>query len=102
MSKKGDARIARQHDKYLKAREKAARLAAEPQSHTVRSEYAKTAPKDIRAGADPNACYRLRVTWKVEGADREGAWSWGVPRDWNDSAWDQIIKPKLDAISQMT
>ena len=80
MSKKAEARIARKIADELKRREREIRVAVSPQSHIVRSDYAKDQPRRVRAGADPNSIFQNNMTYSLTIVDREGEWSWG-PRD---------------------
>lgn len=32
--------------------------------------------------------------------DKEGAWSWGVKRDWGEKTWTEVLKPALDGFSK--
>jgi len=95
MSKKGEARIQRQLEKRLKQSERTVRQSAVVEDRAVRSEYAKGAPKQIRLGADPGSIFQMQMCWTVDDADREGAWSWGVSRDWGDEIWEADLRPKL-------
>lgn len=102
MSKKAEARIARALAKKLKEKEKTVRLAEAPPDHEVRSEYAKAAPKEVRAGVDPNSVYGMGMCWTVEKADKDGHWTWGVARDWGDQTWNDDLEPKLKEFEKLT
>lgn len=102
MSKKSEARIARQHLKALKQQEKAARLKISPDPHVARSEFAKEAPKEVRAGANPGSIFQMQMRWTIDDADRSGAWTWGIDRDWGESAWSTNLHPKLKEFEKLT
>lgn len=101
MSKKREARVERQLAKQLKQQERQARIAVEVEARTVRTEY-PARPKRPRTGADPSSVFHMQMRWSVEGADRDGVWSWEVPRDWGDEAWEQELKPKLEEFQKLT
>ncbi len=44
----------------------------------------------------------MQMRWSVEGADREGIWSWEVHRDWGDDVWEQTLRPKLEEFQKLT
>ena len=44
----------------------------------------------------------MQMRWTVDGADREGAWSWGVARDWGTDCWESDICPKLEEFQKLT
>lgn len=102
MSGRSEARVARQLATQLKQQEKKARILASPDSQVVRSEYAKTIPRQVRAGANPGSIYGLQVTWTCSEADRVGAWDSGTPRDWTDPTWQDVIQPKLAEFAKLT
>lgn len=102
MSKKGEARVAKRLAEQLKREEKSARLRAEPGVQSVRSEYAKEAPKQVRAGANPGSVFQMRMRWTIEHADKVGSWTWGVDRDWGDEVWTAELKPKLEEFEKLT
>src|SRR3546814_17748997 len=95
MSKKGEARIQRQLEKQLKQSERTVRQSDAVEDRAVRSEYAKGAHKQIRIGADPGSIFQMQMCWNVDDADREGAWSWGVSRDWGDELWEAHLRRNL-------
>jgi hypothetical protein len=94
MSKKGDARIARALETKLKQEEKSARLV-----ERIKSEMPPE--RTVRFGANPNSIYGMLMDWTDDQADCEGDWSWG-PRQWEQSAWDGVIAPKLVNFRTMT
>lgn len=59
---------------------------------------AEKAPKAIKDGSR----FGSRVTWCIKKADREDAWSWGEPRDWDADEWGSIIHPALQQFEQLT
>ena len=85
------ARLARQAEKLLKQAEKSARLKERP-----------IEMKQVRVGADPNSVFGMKMTWTHEAYDREGAWTWGVNREWAPEDWETIIKPKLENWANLT
>jgi len=101
MSKKAEARIARKIADELKRKERAPRSSVAPTSQVVRSEYAKDRVREIRAGADPNSIFQMRMTCSIDTADRDENWSWG-PRDWSADDWAIMLAPKLKAFGQLT
>lgn len=101
MSKKAEARIARKIADQLRHKSRNVRVATEPSSQVVRSEYAKDRPRQVRAGADPNSIFKTLMTWSIDDADREGEWSWG-PRDWSTEDWDEVLAPKLLEFERLT
>lgn len=102
MSKKGEARVAKRLAEQLKREAKSARLRAEPDAHSVRSEYAKEAPKEARAGANPGSIFQMKMEWTVDEADRVGTWSWGVNREWGDEIWATELQPKLAQFAELS
>ena len=101
MSGKSEARLTKHLAKQLKQRQKTVRLAAAPDDHSVRSEYAKLEMKGPRQGANPGSIMQMSMSWTVDVADRDGNWSWGVNRDWGDSAWCTELLPKLQAFAKL-
>jgi hypothetical protein len=93
VSKKGDARIAREIESQLKQQEKNARLVAR-----IKDELPN--PRTVRLGANPQSIYQMLMTWAAHEADREGHWTWG-PRVWDDRDWNEIILPKLHHFEKM-
>ena len=102
MSVKREARIARQLARDLKQKERSARSLDIAANHVARSEYVKVAPREVRAGADPGSIFQMRMTWKVDTADRVGDWSWGVCRNWDDAQWRADVAPKLYEFGKLT
>jgi len=101
MTRKSEARVARQLAAELKQQQKSARLRSQPEGSVVRSEYAKEAPRQPRAGANPGSIYNLQMTWSCDDPDKEGQWSFGVHRDWGDAVWNADIHPKLEHYRQL-
>lgn len=88
-----EARIARKLLDHLKQQEKSARFQLQVSDHQVRAAHAPA--RTIRAGKDPNACYRQPMTYTLAGADRDGAWASGTPRQWSEKTWEKVIEPFL-------
>lgn len=42
------------------------------------------------------------MSWTIENADRAGAWSFGVQRDWPQETWDGQLQPKLVEWERLT
>lgn len=102
MSVKREAKIARQLAKALKQKERTARSVELAANHSVRSKYAKKAPREVRTGANPGSIFHMRMRWTADSADRDGEWSWGVRRDWGEVQWASNIAPKLDEFAKLT
>jgi len=101
MSKKAEARVAQKLAAELKRKQREARVASNPESQVVRSEYYKQVPRQIRIGADPNSIFQMPMTYSLENKDCDGSWSWG-PRAWSDEDWNAVILPKLIEYSRLT
>lgn len=89
-----EARVARENLRQLAAAGKSARL--------VERLMAEIPTKQPRSPENPNSVYGMRMTWALESADLEEAWSWGVARQWTAADWDQIIQPKLAELERLT
>lgn len=96
------ARLERQHLKKLKQQEKSVRLRERPGAPEPRLDSAPSARKDVRTGADPGSIFQMRMTWSCEDPDCDGAWSWGVARQWAGEDWVNTIEPKLKGWTQLT
>ena len=55
-------------------------------------------PKAIKDGSR----FACKVTWCANKADREGKWSWGELRDWDNAEWDEVIQPPFRFFEQLT
>jgi hypothetical protein len=44
----------------------------------------------------------LRVTWCTRKRDVDGAWSWEELRQWSQEEWDSIIEPAFNQFGQLT
>lgn len=42
------------------------------------------------------------MTWCITRCDKEGEWSWGEPRAWEDKEWGDEIHPKMSGFSCRT
>ncbi|MBU3029758.1 hypothetical protein [Paracoccus marinaquae] len=91
---KREARIARKSQARLAALEKSARLVA-----VVAEEISEKQP---RASENPASIFTLPVRWSCDDPDTEGAWTWGVARQWAQEEWDAQIAPRLMEFSQLT
>jgi hypothetical protein len=95
LSKKREARIARELARKMRDQEKKARL-------LERFSAVQPQPKAVRFGANPDSIFNMQMAWHVEAADKAEAWSWGVDRDWGDDAWATLLEPKLNEFAQLT
>lgn len=89
MSRK-EARIARKLKRRADQEAKSARLKAEP------------IEKQVRTGANPGSIFQMQMRWTIDAADREGAWSWGVNREWGEEVWNSSLLPKLEEYQKLT
>ena len=87
-----EARIAREAERALQNAAKSVR---------IREELSIPA-REIRIGADPGSIFSLAMSWTIESADRDGAWSFGVERNWSQDAWDGQLHPKLAEWERLT
>ena len=89
MSKK-EARAARKLRKIAERDANSARLKTEPIA------------REVRIGANPGSIFQMQMSWAADEADRDGAWSWGVARDWGDDVWGANLLPKLTEFAKLT
>ena len=68
----------------------------------MRSEYAKEPVRVVRTGANPGSIFQMTMRWTIGEADRDGAWTWGVHRDWGDEVWASDLHPKLEQFAKLT
>ncbi|MQX38117.1 hypothetical protein [Roseospira navarrensis] len=100
MSRK-QARIERKNLKKLKQDQKSVRLRTLPDAEEPRVGSYPKRGKSVRLGADPGSIFHMPMTWSCEAPDCEGAWSWGVPRQWTEATWRNDIRPKLEQWAQL-
>lgn len=102
MGSKSEARIKRKIAKELQRHEKSARLRESPETHVVRTKYASEAPREARAGINPESVFHMKMEWTIDDADKNGSWSWGIDRDWGQDTWNRNLHPKLDEFAKLT
>lgn len=80
------ARIDREVEKELKAKQKSARLVKGFESQQrPRSEYEPSPRKIAGHTINPDSFMQMRMEYRLlDAADRDGSWSWGEHRDWCD------------------
>jgi hypothetical protein len=100
---KSEKRLAQKALKEAKRLGKQARQIENPVTPSpVRQREQVEARKRVLAGADPKSILQDLMTWTIDNADREGAWSWGIGRDWDDQTWATNLHPKLKSFATMT
>lgn len=82
--KRREARIARQHVRALKNKEKHARFVEGVVSeHSPRALFDPDHSRTARSRANPDSIMQMQMSYDLfECAYREGAWSWGQDRNW--------------------
>ncbi|MGH1331284.1 MAG: hypothetical protein ACRBBK_10410 [Paracoccaceae bacterium] len=58
--------------------------------------------RTVRLGADPHSIFQMPVIIKCEDPDVEGAWSWGVDRQWCHDEWAEKVEPKFSDWQNLT
>ena len=58
--------------------------------------------KTPRVTQDPDSIMSCLMEWNRSQADRDGIWSWGQPRDWNEEDWHGIMHPNLCEFERLT
>lgn len=97
-------RVQKQQVKKAHQLEKKARLLNRPDFQTSprTPQNFSISAGSPRVGVNPDSIMSYLMEWSHLEADIDGSWSWGQPRLWDESDWDNTIHPNLSEFQKLT